>query len=267
MKKLLLILLSLLLTSCSSQSAYIADLEAKVRELESFNQAYKERIVELDQELKASQKSYSPANTPEETKPTTEQTTKPTTPSQPETISDSPHALQSSHSGTGDSIIQSITVSSPSLFRFVTKDDNHHDVKAYYGDGEYDYDLLVNSSDPYDGSTYLLPDRTYDITVHCTAPWTAEIYTIGYTAKTAFSGSGDHITEIFQPESKYYTITYTGDDHFAVKQRYGTGEYDYELLVNETDPYSGTVRLSHSDMLCFFEITGEEGSWTITPQE
>ena len=259
MKKLLLIIFSLLLTSCGTDQ-YTADLENRVRELESLNQSYKDRIVQLDQALKAAGVSAPPPETKPETVPET-------TPSQPETISDSPHALQSSHSGTGDSIIQSITVSSPSLFRFVTKDDNHHDVKAYYGDGEYEYDLLVNSSDPYDGSTYLLPDRTYDIIVHCTAPWTAEIYTIGYTAKTAFSGSSDHITEIFQPESKYYTITYTGDDHFAVKQRYGTGEYDYELLVNETDPYSGTVRLSHSDMLCFFEIIGEEGSWTITPQE
>lgn len=271
MKKLLLICFALLLTSCSG-SAYTADLENRVKELESMNQAYKDRIVQLDKALKAAGVESPPPETTPETEPAKAQNAEPAptpsaAPTQPEPVPDSPHALQSSHSGSGDSIIQSITVSAPSLFRFQTNDDRHHDVKAYYGDGEYDYDLLVNSSDPYDGSTYLLPDRTYDIVIHCTSQWTAEIYKIGYTSDTSFSGSSDHITEIFQPETRYYKITYTGDDHFAVKQRYGTGVYDYELLVNETAPYSGTVRLSRAEDLCFFEITGEKGSWTITPEE
>lgn len=255
MKKPLLLLLPLLLSACT-QAPYVADLESRVQELESLNQSYKDRIVQLDAALKSAGVTPPPPETsPETTKPTTE------------TISDSPHALQSTHSGTGDSVLQSIKVTSPSLFRFSTRDDSHHDVKAYYGDGEYEYDLLVNSSDPYTGSTYLLPDRTYDILIHCADAWTAEIYTVGYTDKTSFSGQGDHVTEIFQPETKYYEITYIGDDYFSVKQRYGTGAYDYELLVNETDPYSGTVRLAYPDDLCFFEITGEEGSWTITPQQ
>ncbi len=259
MKKPLLLLLPLLLSACT-QDPYVADLENRVQELESLNQSYKDRIVQLDAALKsAGATPPPPETTPETTKPTTEPTT--------ETVSDSPHALQSTHSGTGDSVLQSIKVTFPSLFRFSTQDDSHHDVKAYYGDGEYDYDLLVNSSDPYTGSTYLLPDRTYDILIHCADAWTAEIYKVGYTSDTAFTGQSDHVTEIFQPETKYYDITYTGDDHFSVKQRYGTGEYDYELLVNETDPYSGTVRLTYPDDLCFFEITGEEGSWTITPQQ
>lgn len=258
MKKLLLIILSLLLTSCGADQ-YTADLENRVQELESLNQSYKDRIVQLDAALKSA--GVTPP-APETTKPAEE-----TEDHRNNTVDPSPHALQSTHSGTGDSVLQTIKVTSPSLFRFSTRDDNHHDVKAYYGDGEYDYDLLVNSSDPYTGSTYLLPGRTYDILIHCADAWTAEIYTVGYTDKTSFTGQSDHVTEIFQPETKYYEITYTGDDHFSVKQRFGTGEYDYELLVNETDPYSGTVRLAYPDELCFFEITGEEGSWTITPQQ
>lgn len=262
MKKPLLFLIPLLLTACT-QDPYVADLENRVQELESLNQSYKDRIVQLDKELKAAGITPPPPETaPETTKPAKE-----TEDQRNDTIDPSPHVLQSTHSGTGDSVLQTIKVTSPSLFRFSTQDDSHHDVKAYYGDGEYDYDLLVNSSDPYTGSTYLHPDRTYDILIHCADAWTAEIYTVGYTDKTCFSGQSDHVTEIFQPETKYYDITYTGDDHFSVKQRFGTGEYDYELLVNETDPYSGTVRLAYPDDLCFFEITGEEGSWTITPQQ
>lgn len=258
MKKLLLLLLPLLLTACTADP-YVAELESRVQELESLNQSYKDRIVQLDKELKSA--GVTPP-APETTNPEEE-----TEDYRNDTVDPSPHALQSTHSGTGDSVLQTIKVTSPSLFRFSTQDDSHHDVKAYYGDGEYEYDLLVNSSDPYIGSTYLLPNRTYDILIHCAEAWTAEIYTIGYTNKTSFFGQGDHVTEIFQPETKYYDITYTGDDHFSIKQRFGTGEYDYELLVNETDPYSGTVRLAYPDDLCFFEITGEEGSWTITPAE
>lgn len=266
MKKLIIIALALLLTSCTDQ-AYVSELEARVRELESFNQTYKDRIVQLDQALKEAG-IQAPDTEAETTAPAETKKQEPETDDhRNDTVDPSPHALQSSHSGTGDSVLQSIKVLSPSLFRFSTQDDHHHDVKAYYGDGEYEYDLLVNSTDPYTGAAYLMPGRTYDILIHCTDSWTAEVYTVGYTDKTSFSGSGDHITEIFQPETKYYKITYTGEDHFAVKQRYGTGEYDYELLVNETEPYSGTVRLAYPDSLCFFEITGEEGSWTITPQE
>lgn len=182
-------------------------------------------------------------------------------------VTPTPGSLIYSKSGKGDSIIQSVSVTQPSYMVFNTSDDRHHDVKAWYGSGEYDYELLVNSSDPYFGSTYLLGDNVYDFEIKCMGDWSVEIYSIGYTADTEFSGKGDYVTEIFQPATQFYYITYTGSDHFAVKQRYGTGRYDYELLVNQSEPYSGTVRLSHSDLPCFFEISGEEGSWTISPAE
>ncbi len=187
--------------------------------------------------------------------------------SQDHVLSDVPGTLIYSTSGAGDSIVQSISVESPSYCVFTTNDDRHHAVKAWYGDGDFDYELLVNSSSPYSGRTYLTEFGTYDFEITCTSEWKLEIFTIGTTVETSFSGKGDYVTDIFQPDTKYYNITYTGSDHFAVKQRYGTDEYDYELLVNETEPYSGTVRLSNIDSPCFFEITGEEGTWIITPAE
>lgn len=202
-----------------------------------------------------------------ETVPNSKNEKETSTPQTTTTLTNTPGTLAYTTSGKGDSIITRVSVDSPSYFAFSTDDDGHHAVKAWYGDGEYDYELLVNSSDPYIGNTYLTEFGTYDFEVTCTSEWKLEIYTIGITSETAFSGKGDFVTDIFQPNTKYYNITYNGSDHFAVKQRYGTGKYDYELLVNETDPYSGTVRLSHSDLPCFFEITGEEGSWTITPAD
>lgn len=188
---------------------------------------------------------------------------------EPSAIYDAPGSLIYSASGTGDSIVTQVKVSQPSLLIFRTSDTGHHSVKAYYGSGEYEYDLLVNDSGAsYNGKTYLICDRTYDFTISCGGFWEIEVYTIGYTTDLSFSGSGDYVTDIFQPKSQYYTITYTGTDHFSVKQRYGTGEYDYELLVNDSgNPYSGTIRLSHIDSPCFFEISGTGGNWTITPAQ
>ncbi len=172
-------------------------------------------------------------------------------------------------SGSGDSIIQSVEVVVPSRLIFRTSDTHHHAVKAYFGDGDYDYDLLVNDSgSAYEGTAYLLPDRTYDIEITCAGAWEVEVQTVDYSDAVEFSGHSDAVTDIIQPAGKYYNITYTGTDHFSVKQRYGTGKYDYELLVNESgEPYSGTVRLANSDKMCFFEISGTDGDWTITPAE
>lgn len=172
-------------------------------------------------------------------------------------------------SGTGDSVVRSVETTTPSRFLFRTSDKSHHSVKGFYGDGNYDYDLLVNESGaPYEGSSYLPQDRTYDFEINCSGAWEIEVQTIGYSDNVGFSGHGDTVTDIIQPSAKYYTITYTGTDHFSVKQRYGTGKYDYELLVNESGkPYTGTVRLKNSDKPCFFEISGTDGDWTITPAE
>jgi hypothetical protein len=168
--------------------------------------------------------------------------------------------------GNGDSVFSSVDIFTPSYLHFSTIDDGHHSVKAFYGKGDNDYDLLVNSTDPYSGKTLLLSNRTYDFVIECDGAWNLSIYTIGYTDLASFSGSGDSVTDHFYPRTQYYTINYSGTDHFSVKQWWGTGEHDYELLVNESgDPYNGTVRLSHIDSPCFFEICGEEGSWTITP--
>lgn len=173
--------------------------------------------------------------------------------------------LQYYKSGSGDSVLQSVSVTSPSYFHFRTYDDGHHDVKAYYGSGDYDYDLLLNAIGSYNGAAYLVPDRVYDFAVNCDGKWDIEIYSLGYADETYFYGFKDTVTDIFQPNTGYYTITYEGTDNFVVKQWYGLGEHDYDLLVNEIGPYSGTVRISNSDMVCFFEVVGSEGMWSIKP--
>lgn len=200
-------------------------------------------------------------------KPETEKET--SAPQNTNTLTNSPGTLVYTTSGKGDSIVTKVPVNSPSYCLFSTNDEGYTSVKAWYGEASYEYDSLVSSTEPYSGRSYLhhFENGEYEFEIKCHGDWELSIYTVGYTADTAFSGSGDYVTDIFQPVSKHYVITYTGSDYFSVKQRYGLNSYDYETLVSETDPYSGTVRLSHSDLPCFFEITGEEGSWTITPAD
>lgn len=267
----LLLLLPLLLASCSGSAVMeyesrIAELESRLDEAEHFNKLYKDRILSLDTELKeykgtssssdilSDDANRAPETKPPETEPETE----------PQEQYYEP-ILGYSTSGSGDSVIESMYVSYPSFLHFKTYDDGHHDVKAYYGEGKYDYELLVNASDMYSGSSYLMGEREYDIIINSDGDWEIEVYQIGYTDDVFFVGSDDSVTDIFQPPTKYYTISYDGDDYFCVKQWYGLGEFDYELLANGTGPYTGTVRLAYSDSLCFFTVTGSEGVWSIKP--
>lgn len=170
-----------------------------------------------------------------------------------------------SNSGSGDTVLRSISVSYPSSFHFRTSSDGNNAVKAYYGDSDYDYNLLVNTIDSYDGYTYLIPGRKYDLEIHCSGKWSVEILTVGFLGEEYFVGSDDSVTNIIQPISNYYTFKYSGKGNFAIKQWYGTGEYDYDLLVNEIGEYSGTVRISNASKKCFFEITADDGVWSIRP--
>ena len=168
-------------------------------------------------------------------------------------------------SGNEDSIVHTVRVENPSYLHFTSSSGGNKSIKAYYGDGEYDYDLLVNEIGNYDGNTYLLANRTYDFEISCEGSWDIEGCERGTTNTDTCAGAGDFVTDIFQPNDKYFTITHNGDGNFAVKQWYGTGKYDYDLLVNEIGDYSGTVRIAYSDYPCFFEITAD-GAWSITPE-
>ena len=170
-----------------------------------------------------------------------------------------------SNSGTGDTVLRSISVSLPSSLHFQTHSDGNNVVKAYYGDSDYDCDLLVNAIDSYDGYTYLIPGRTYDFEISCDGKWNLEIFTVGFLGEKYFVGTDDCVTNIIQPLSKYYTINYNGEGNFVVKQWYGTGEHDYDLLVNEIGEYSGTVRISKASEKCFFEVIADNGVWSIRP--
>lgn len=164
------------------------------------------------------------------------------------------------YSGTGDDVVTGLTVEYYSFLKVTHLGDKHFAIKAHYDDT---YDLLVNTTDPYDGGcTLLYPNKEYTLEVIASGSWNVEAFRIGTSSTDSFSGTGDVITPICRSTSNVYEIIADGDEHFAVKGYHEDGSYD--LLVNTTDPYSGKVMFNGKDELCFFEITGTR-EFTIKP--
>lgn len=188
-----------------------------------------------------------PTSTPIPTKTTSLQNTDPT--------------LIHSFSGEGDDVIFDVYIESCSFVKFTCKDDRYKCVKAHHGD---DYELLVNDSDPYVGSTFL--EDCYDTNVmfeiNATGKWTLEVYSLGFSEYDSFSGIGDYVTPIFKPSSKVYEINCPSNRYFCVKGYYGN--FDYDLLVNESEPYKGKVLFKPYGDYAFFTIESH-GEWSINP--
>ena len=74
-------------------------------------------------------------------------------------------------SGSGDDVVTGLTTDAVSFLRVTHLDNTHFHVKAHYDDT---YDLLVNTSDPYEGGcTLLLPDKEYTLEIGGSGDWQA----------------------------------------------------------------------------------------------
>lgn len=168
------------------------------------------------------------------------------------------------YSGSGDDVITGLKVEDWSMLKVTHTESGHFAVKAHYSTEQYGYDLLINTTNPYNGGTTLLhPDMEYTLEINAKGNWNVEAFTLGTSATDSFSGSGDVVTPFFVPTSNAYSIVTEGAGHFAVKGYYSDGKYD--LLVNTTDPYDGTVFFNSKSGYCFFVITGER-DFMITPK-
>lgn len=167
-------------------------------------------------------------------------------------------------SGSGDDVITGLSPEYVSFLKVNHAGSGHFAVKAHYGNGN-DYDLLINTAEPYNGGrTLIFANRDYTLEITAKGDWSVDAYSLGTSSTDSFSDSGDVVTQIFIPSSNVYEITAPGGGHFAVKG-WSVTKGRYDLLVNTTDDYSGTVMFNHPGELCFFEITGER-DFTITPR-
>lgn len=190
--------------------------------------------------------------------PKTTQTTEETTTE--ETLIDVAAEKVFSYEGTGDDVIPDIYINDLVYVHYYHDDDGYTSVKAHHDDT---YELLVSDTDGYVGDTLLLPfDSNVTFEIVASGDWKLEIYEIGASSTDTFTGVTDYVTPIFICSSSTYKIEYFGEGYFSVKGYYDN--LDYDLLVNETDKYSGKVFFNQKNNYAFFEIKADD-VWTISP--
>lgn len=165
-----------------------------------------------------------------------------------------------SYNGSGDDIVSGFVSPEKLSYAYIKHSgDGHFAVKAHYDDS---YDLLANTTEPYDGKTLIIPNKEYTFEVNARGDWSIEVYELGTSLMDTFKGYGDFVTPIFSGTSETYEISSTGSGHFSVKAWTDKG---YDLLVNTTDDnYSGKVLLKGSSKGAFFEINSSR-EWSIKP--
>ncbi len=167
-------------------------------------------------------------------------------------------------SGSGDSIVN---IEKENIAMAVhikgNSSSRHFAIKSYDINGEY-IELLVNTTDPYDGICpldFMSGEWTTRFEVTASGSWSIELVPLTslrvLTIPGTIEGNGD---EVFMlnggtPDTAKI-IGNSSSSHFAVKS-YGD---DRDLLVNTTEPYDGEVLLDSSAVI--IEVISES-SWSI----
>ena len=196
-------------------------------------------------------------------------TPKPTnTPSPTATPTPIPEPI--SLAGSGDSVVDFDLQGKPAIVHITGNATGHHfAVESYDNTGER-LDLLVNTTDPYDGFRpidWLDDEYTTRFQVTANGAWTIDIVPLAPIPETqrhilsipgTYEGTDDDVIILAEGTPDLATIEgNAGGHHFAV-----TGWSNRrELLVNTVDPYEGTVILS-SDTFAL-EIVAQ-GDWSVT---
>lgn len=256
MKKLnLVIFFVLLVTACSPKAPSENMIQTAIAETKISNEQTLEALPT---------KTLRPSSTPKPTNtllptltpmPTKTKTLVPTSTPTPE-----PVVL----TGTGDSVIDFINPFEMGVIHITgNASGRFFAVKAYTDDGQYD--LLVNTGDPYDGFRPLDFGRkhTTRFEVMATGDWKIELLPITsahlMVIPGEISGKGDDVILLlrgnFTPDLA--KITGNASSRFFAVKSYGQST---DLLVNTGDPYEGTVVLS-SDVIVL-EVMASD-SWTI----
>jgi hypothetical protein len=164
--------------------------------------------------------------------------------------------------GTGDTVVP-ITKpggASGTVLATITGNDagSHFAVQGVDGD----QDLLVNTTDPYSGTVLMDADTggTTQLQVSASGPWSialADPLTAPRLAMGANTGTGDAVFRYEGPRGIAQIDGNAGGRHFGVVALTGDGN---DLLVNTTDPYSGSVPMPPGPG---FLTVSAEGNWSI----
>jgi hypothetical protein len=126
-------------------------------------------------------------------------------------------------------------------------------------------DLLVNTTDPYDGYVpldFLDGQHTTRLEINATGDWTIELIPLqsGHELKVpgTLKGKGDEVLLLRGGKPDTVKIVGNKSSGFFAVQSYDLSGYD--LLVNTTDPYDGTVILSRDAIILVIKASDD---WTI----
>lgn len=169
--------------------------------------------------------------------------------------------------GTGDSVIDFVNPFSISIVHITGNSiRNHFAVINYDANGEY-LDLLVNTTDPYDGirpMDFHHSEHTSRFEITSSGDWRIEVQPLTNARNLNLSGSiegnGDDVIILSGPNPDLARISgNTESHHFSVTSYDSYGNYS-DLLVNTTDPYDGTVILEKNVRIL---VINSDGFWRI----
>lgn len=175
-------------------------------------------------------------------------------------------------SGKGDDIKVFAGVNESAIARIKGNSGSRHfAVVNYDGEGNY-LDLLVNTTEPYEGIV-LLDSETAEFEISATGAWEIEVRPL-VTARSVAVNDSIKITDycgritgkndeviIVVSNQKSTLVTIKGNSSKRYFGVVGYGDSGWDLLVNTTEAYEGTVRLPKGDIVVL-EITAI-GNWEI----
>ena len=124
-------------------------------------------------------------------------------------------------------------------------------------------DLLVNTTDPYDGIRPLDfgDNRTVRFEVQAIGDWKIEVlpFSMAHTLNVpgVITGNGDDVILLAGGTPDLATVTGNEESRFFAVLGYGHGK---DVLVNTTEPYQGTVILSPDTLVLEIQANGK---WSI----
>lgn len=166
--------------------------------------------------------------------------------------------------GSGDSVVD-VPEHGPGVIHIKGNATSRYFSVTSFGANNKQIDLLVNTSDPYDGTRpmdFKQNEKTTRLQVKGEGDWSAEIVPLkqARTEKIpgSFSGAGDDVVLILgDAKPDLAKIKGNADSRYFGVFAYGKGT---DLLVNTSDPYDGTV-IVPGDALCL-EIRAS-GQWNV----
>jgi hypothetical protein len=124
-------------------------------------------------------------------------------------------------------------------------------------------DLLINEIGNYQGNRPIAGPDPVVFDIDADGAWSIHIEGLETTTSAAFSGSGDQVSDIFQPSNVGpWEFSHDGERNFAVWLHCEGGD---DLVQNEIGVVTGSGVVNFEDGPCFWEVEAD-GNWSLAPR-